>query len=72
LIHKDENGVHHGTLGGAMLSVYDGGRAFMRRAIKGLGSANARQVDWLVGELDGVRVYVKDGHVIMTKADLLP
>jgi hypothetical protein len=72
VIHKDEQGVYHGTLGGAVVSVYDGGKAFMRRAIKGFGSPNARQVEWLVGELDGVRVYVKDGHVIVTKRDLYP
>lgn len=72
MIHRDEDGVHHGTLGTAMLSVYDGGRAFMRRAIKGFGGGNARQVNWLVGELDGVKVYVKDGHIIMTKKDLYP
>jgi hypothetical protein len=72
LIHKDEDGVWHGTLGGVMLSVYDGGIAKMRRAIKGFGSANARPVEMIYGELDGVRVYVKDGHIIMTKKDLYP
>ena len=35
-------------------------------------SIAGRRVGKAVGELDGVRVYVQDGHVILTKRDLYP
>jgi hypothetical protein len=58
---------------GSVLAVDMPGRAFKRRAIKGAGSGSAREVCWLVGELDGVRAYVmEDGRVILTRDDLSP
>jgi len=50
----------------------EGGHSFARRAIKGFGTPNARHVTWLVGELDGVRVYVTPDGVIMTREDRYP
>lgn len=41
------------------------------RAIKGIGGTPYR-VEWLRVEVDGVKVYVTDGHVVVTKTDLLP
>lgn len=49
-----------------------GGRVFMRRAIKGLGSAHPQPVEWAVAELDGVRAYFDGVHVVLTRRDLLP
>lgn len=50
----------------------EGGQAFMRHAIKGFGTPGARKVTWLVGELDGVRVYVTPDRVILTREDRYP
>ena len=50
---------------------YDG-RVFKRRAIKGVGGGSPRSVCWLVAELDGVRIYVDGGQIIMTTRDLYP
>jgi hypothetical protein len=49
-----------------------GGRVFKRRAVKGAGSPQARQVCWIVAELDGVRVYVDGDRVMVTKRELYP
>ena len=48
------------------------GRMFRRRAIKRALSPSAEPVEWLVVELDGVKVYVHDGGVIVTRRDLRP
>lgn len=48
------------------------GRIFRRRAIKAVGTPEAHQVDWAVAELDGVRVYVDGGNVIVTRRDMYP
>lgn len=52
--------------------VAEGGRTFMRRAIKGVGTSSPRHVEWVVGELDGVRAYFDGTHVILTRQDLNP
>lgn len=70
----------HASNGTVHASVEDGGRLFKRNAIKfplgGDPAATQRQVQWLVGELLGVRCYVQQGpdgvHVVMTTADLYP
>lgn len=53
-----------------------GGNLFKRNAIKGVGAPGARQVQWLVGEVDGVRCYVQENetgtHIVLTKDDLYP
>lgn len=61
------------TNGQATLSLLDvGGRVFRRRAVKGVGGANPRQVEWVVAELDGVRVYFDGTHVVVSRQDLMP
>ena len=75
-MHKitvDDAGHRHGTDGVVTVSLLEThGRMFKRRAIKGAGSAEAREVCWLVTELDGVRVYQEGQHVIVTRKDLNP
>jgi hypothetical protein len=59
--------------GRATLSLLDaGGQVFRRRAVKGAGTADARRVEWVVAELDGVRVYFDGQHVVVSKQDLTP
>lgn len=48
------------------------GRLFRRRAVKGLGSASPQVVEWIVAELNGVRVYFDGQRVTVTRADLIP
>ena len=60
---------------GVVLTVMPDGetRAFSRVAMRvGTAGSVEEKTRWLVGELDGVRVYVQDGHVILTKRDLYP
>jgi hypothetical protein len=45
-------------------------KIFKRRAIKNVGSRNPTYETMLVGELDGVRVYVKGNDIILTKQNL--
>lgn len=54
------------------LSVLDGGRVFKRRAIKGVGSASPREICWLVGEINGVRIYIDGSRLVLTTQDLYP
>ena len=49
-----------------------GGKVFCRRAVKGVGSASARRVEWAVGEINGVRCYFDGTHVVLTTEDLRP
>ena len=50
-----------------------GGRMFFRRSIKlNPRTGEQRRTEWMVGELDGVRVYVIGRNVIVTKEDLYP
>ena len=56
----------------------DGAASRMRKrnAIKNAGTPRAHRVQWVYGELDGVRCYVKDDgalvHIVMTRQDLYP
>lgn len=50
----------------------EGGKMFWRRAIKGVGSPNSREVRWLVAELDGVRLYCDGEKFLLTKEDKYP
>ena len=71
-IIEDAHG-KHGTDGTRVMTLTDpAGRMFKRRAIKGIGTPEARPVEWLVAELDGVRVYLSESGVIVTREDLLP
>lgn len=72
-IVTDDQGVRHGTDGALTLSLLDSaGRMFKRRAIKAVGTENAREENWLVVELNGVRVYQHGAHVVITTQDLYP
>lgn len=72
-IRIDDAGHSHGTDGTHTMSLLDpAGRMFKRRAIKGVGSAAAREENWLVAELNGVRVYQRGAAVIVTTQDLYP
>jgi len=49
------------------------GKIFNRNGIKKhLDGRPVEHVRWLVGELNGVRVYIHQGAVIMTTEDLYP
>lgn len=61
------------TNGSSSLTLLDaGGRVFKRRAVKGVGTEQARNVEWAVAELDGVRVYFDGVNVVVSKQDLMP
>jgi len=70
-IVTDADGVQHGTDGTLTVSLLDaGGRMFKRRAIRG--GDTPQEACWLVTELNGVRVYQCDSHVIVTTQDIYP
>lgn len=71
-ITVDEHGLKHGTDGNMVVSLDPEGTMFKRRAVKGLGTPEAREECWLVAELNGVRVYQQGQHVIVTTKDLNP
>lgn len=50
----------------------ENGTMFWRRAIKGVGSGNSREVRWLIAELDGVRLYCDGEKYVLTKKDMYP
>ncbi len=68
----------HGSNGRVTLTVFPDGPSRLRKrnAIKNACTAHAHKVQWLYGELDGVRAYLHDDgravHVILTKRDLYP
>lgn len=51
---------------------FDQGKIFMRRAVKQALTPDAKHVNWMVGELNGVRVYCDGTSIIMTTLDLWP
>lgn len=72
-ITEDEDGVKHATSIQGVLSVLPDGetKVFMRNFIKmGFGGKPSGKHRWLVGELDGVRIYVNGNKFILTKQDL--
>lgn len=61
------------TNGQQSLSLLDAaGRVFRRRAFKGVGTDKTQRVEWVVAELNGVRVYFDGVNVIVTTQDLTP
>lgn len=63
----------HGTDGELTVTLLGPeGQMFKRRAIKGVGSGRPISVDWLVTELNGVRVYQSGRNVVVTTQDLYP
>jgi hypothetical protein len=88
LIITDPDGSHHATNGRIGMSVlpdkltpnlFRPGQAklFKRCAYKNAMTPAVEQVTWLVGELDGVKCYVKyepSGmlHIVMTRQEMYP
>jgi len=69
----------HASNGRVSLTLHpDGAGAKLRKrnAIKNACTPEARREQWLYGELDGVRCYVRDDddriHIVMTRQDLYP
>lgn len=61
------------TNGAANLTLLDAdGRVFRRRAVKGVGTEQARRIEWAVAELGGVYVYFDGETVVVTRQDLTP
>lgn len=72
-ITTDDAGNRHGTDGIHTMSLLNpSGRMFKRRAIKAACTPAAHEVNWLVVELNGVRVYQHGGSVIVTTQDMYP
>lgn len=67
-----------GSNGRVAITLAPDGVSFMRKRIglKAACSPQARRVEWLFAELDGVRCYVRDTgdvvHLFMTREDLYP
>jgi hypothetical protein len=86
MIVTDPDGSHHATNGMVGMSVLpelaqpnsslSQARLFKRCAMKNAMTPAVHMTTWLVGEIDGVRCYVKqDGvqlHIVMTRQDLYP
>ena len=72
-IFTDEDGTKHCILPEMSLSILPDGesKVFLRNAIKLIGGRQEKR-RYIVGELDGVRVYIEGASVIMTKQDLYP
>lgn len=75
-IEQDGDGLWHAQTSGLDMVVDKGGRSFMRVGIKNAGSKESYEVRWLVGELDGVRLYAARSaaglSLILTRRDLSP
>lgn len=74
LMHFDRSdpSMQHATNGTLDITVLNGGKIFMRRAIRGFGSPKAEAINWLVCELNGVRVYIDGDKIVMSTQDLNP
>lgn len=71
-IAKLPNGGSVATNGEQRLQAEPGATVFRRRGIKRPGTEAAEAVEWVVGELDGVRAYFDGTDVILTREDLYP
>ncbi|RMD64393.1 MAG: hypothetical protein D6826_02495 [Alphaproteobacteria bacterium] len=73
-----DNAEQHASNGHVSLTVRPDGPSRLRKriAIKRAGTRHACRVQWLFGEIDGVRCYVHDDgttvRLIMTRQDLYP
>lgn len=86
VIVTDPDGSHHATNGAVSMSVLperaqpnsalSQAKLFKRCAMKNAMTPAMQLTTWLVGELDGVKCYVKeDGlrlHIIVTRQELYP
>lgn len=71
-IVTSDAGYKIGTDGTVTVSLLEAGSMFKRRAVKGVGTADAVEHCWLVTELNGVRVYQRGLEIIVTTQDLYP
>lgn len=77
-IEGRDGGEVHASNGRVGLTVLADGPTKVRKrnAIKNACSDRAERVQWVYGELDGVRVYVQDlgqsVHIVLSKQDLYP
>lgn len=72
-IITDASGNRLGTDGNVRILLMDEtGRMFKRCAIKAAGTSSATEINWLVVDLNGVRVYQKGLDIIVTTQDLNP
>jgi hypothetical protein len=73
-ITTEDDGTRHAVQGDVALTILPGGETslFARRAIKKHPSGETENITWLVGELNGVRVYINGSKIVMTTQDLLP
>ncbi len=68
----NDDGTAHAVTEDITATVLDGGKAFMRRAIKMHKDGRIEHINWLVLELNGIRAYFNGTNVIMSKQDLRP
>jgi len=68
----NEDGTAHAVTKDITATVLDGGKAFMRRAIKMHKDGRIESVNWLVLELNGTRAYINGTNIIMSNQDLNP
>lgn len=73
IVDAGEARVASNGLATLQIQLAEGGRLFRRRAVK-LNKATGAQarVEWVVAELDGVRVYFDGANVVVTRRDLNP
>ena len=74
-IHEivNQDGVQVGTDGNLRVTALDAdARMFKRRAIKNVGTVDAREECWLVTVLNGVCIYQSGNEIIVTTQDLYP
>lgn len=71
-IDRSSPDMQHAVNGVLTATVLDGGKIFLRRAIKNALSPEAYEVNWLVLELRGVRVYIDGDRLVMSVQDLNP
>lgn len=78
-IEGQDGEVQIGSNGHVAMSLYPdvkGSRMRKRNAIKHACTPSAHKVQWLYGELDGVRCYVRDDDgfvsIVLTKQDIYP
>lgn len=67
----EHDGVKYGTGNGLVVTMDTEGHMFRRRAIKGIGGTPYR-AEWLVIDLGEHKIYVTEGHVVVTDKEMMP
>ena len=71
-INRDDPQTTYIANGVVTAAAMNGARVFKRRAIKAVGTPAAKQICWVVAELNGVRVYINGNQIIVSTDDLYP